>query len=319
VTVIEYRHPTTADVEKIVDVINRAGRELPLHDYVSKEEIETTLFKDNHFDAKDSCCLAVIHDQFVGCGIVFAEKSRIKAGKNDADITIEVVPEHRDEGIQRALMHSALEFLRSVKIHDAKHLCAGTTGWKHDLSHEFGFRDDHHGYTLICRVGKEPRASLPPDGIHLEHMMFKEASDEDILDLTNVYNNFYSDILNFAPELVESWIEYRDELRENVERITFAKEGARIVGACSCEEWTGLNRQGGVRAGFVSTVGVIKPYRRKGIGRALLSDAVKWLHERGMDTVYLRVDARNPDALRLYTSSGFEIFRESVVYHLALE
>jgi ribosomal protein S18 acetylase RimI-like enzyme len=319
VAIVEYRHPAIADMEKIADVINRSRRELPMHQDVSMEEIETSLFKDNHFDAKDSCRLAVIRDQIVGCGIVFAEKSRIKAGKNDAEITIEVVPEHRNKGIQQALMSSALEFLRSMKIHDAKHLCADTIGWKHDLSLGFGFRDDHHEYTLICRVGKEPRVSLPPDGIHLEHRMFKDASDEDILDFTEVNNDFYSESLNFAPELVESWIEYRDELKENVERITFAKEGSKIVGACSCEEWTELNRQEGVKAGYISTLGVIKPYRKKGIGRALLSDALKWLRERGMDIMYLRVDARNPDALRLYTSRGFEIFKESVAYYLALE
>ena len=161
--------------------------------------------------------------------------------------------------------------------------------------------------------------SLPPDGIHLEYRMFKDASDEEILDFTAVNNDFYSENVNFAPELVESWIEYRDELKENVERITFAKDGSKIVGACSCEEWTELNRQEDVKAGYVSTLGVIKPYREKGIGRALLSDAVKWLHERGMDIVYLRVDARNPDALRLYTSGGFEIFKESIVYYLAQE
>lgn len=316
---IEYRHFAIADMEKIVDVFNQSRRELPMHQDILLEEVETSFFKDNYFNLEDSCWLALIGDQFVGYGFVFAEECRIKAGKSDADITIEVFPEHRNKGLQQELMNLALDFLRSMKIHKVKHLCADTTGWKHDLSLEFAFEDNYHEYTMIWKEGKEPRVYFPADGIHLEYRMFKEASNEDIIEFAKVNNEFYSESLDFAPELVKSWIEHRDELKENVERITFAKDGSKTVGACSCEEWTELNRKKDVKAGYISTLGVIKPYRKKGIGRALLSDAVIWLHERGMDTIYLRVDARNPKALRLYTSNGFEIFKESVVYYLTQE
>jgi ribosomal protein S18 acetylase RimI-like enzyme len=316
---ITYRHSTKADMREIVDVFNLSRRELPMHQDILLKEIEDSLFKDNHFSMEDSCWLALIDDLVVGYGFVFAEESRIKAGKSDADVTIEVLPEHRDKGVQQGLMNLALGFLGSMKMRKAKHLCANTSGWKHDLSLEFGFEDNHHQYTMIWRDGEDPSVHPTPDGIHLEHRMFKEASDEDIVEFTEVNNEFYSERLDFAPEMADSWIMYRDELKENVERITFARDGLSTIGACSCEEWTELNRKKDVKAGYISTLGVVKPYRKKGIGRAILSDAMTWLCERGMDTVYLRIDTGNPNALRLYTSSGFEIHKESVVYSLTLE
>jgi GNAT superfamily N-acetyltransferase len=152
---ITYRHSTKADMREIVDVFNLSRRELPMHQDILLKEIEDSLFKDNHFSMEDSCWLALIDDLVVGYGFVFAEESRIKAGKSDADVTIEVLPEHRDKGVQQGLMNLALGFLGSMKMRKAKHLCANTSGWKHDLSLEFGFEDNHHQYTMIWRDGED--------------------------------------------------------------------------------------------------------------------------------------------------------------------
>ncbi len=316
---IGFRPAEMTDLEDIGKVYNQSRRELPMHGDLLPEEIEVSLFKDNHFTLEDCCWLALVEGQVVGYGFVFAEECRILAGMNDANVSIEVVPEHRDKGLQKELMKFAIDFLRSWDMRKAKHPCPGMKGWKHDLSLELSFEDYYHEYTMLWRGSKEPQVLHPPKGIHLEYRMFKEASNDDILEFTEVNNDFYSDKPDFTPELFESWLEYRDELRENVERITFAKDGSKTIGACSCEEWTELNRKEDVMAGYISTLGVKKPYRRRGIGRVLLTDSMKWLFERGMESIYLRVDTGNPDALRLYTANDFEIHGENVVYCLALD
>ncbi|HZO49882.1 MAG TPA: GNAT family N-acetyltransferase [Gaiellaceae bacterium] len=50
---------------------------------------------------------------------------------------------------------------------------------------------------------------------------------------------------------------------------------------------------------------VAAPYRRRGIGRALLEQAVRWARESGVRKLELHVFPWNTPALRLYESFGF--------------
>lgn len=118
---------------------------------------------------------------------------------------------------------------------------------------------------------------------------------------------------------MERWIKERDEEETVIDRLAFAKDGHTIVGACLCEESVEYNNQNNVKTGRVCSLGVIKKYRRKGIGKALLSEGMKWIHDQGMDTIYIEVDAENPDALHLYTSLGFKIYSEDIIYIKELE
>lgn len=55
----------------------------------------------------------------------------------------------------------------------------------------------------------------------------------------------------------------------------------------------------------VDTIAVAAPYRRLGVGRALLKDAVSWARRQGAKKVSLTVFASNRKARRLYRSLGF--------------
>ena len=67
------------------------------------------------------------------------------------------------------------------------------------------------------------------------------------------------------------------------------------------QEW----RRGG---GFVDWLGVRRPWRRRGLGRALLVHAFRELHARGAERVGLGVDAQNATgATRLYESVGMGV------------
>ncbi len=60
---------------------------------------------------------------------------------------------------------------------------------------------------------------------------------------------------------------------------------------------------------------VRRPWRRRGVARALIARGLEALRERGLDEAILGVDADNPQgALRLYESVGFRLHRRSAVY-----
>ncbi len=76
-----------------------------------------------------------------------------------------------------------------------------------------------------------------------------------------------------------------------------------------------LNR----KIGYVDDLSVRRPWRKRGLGRALLVASLHAFKARGMTTAGLGVDAENPSgALGLYESVGFEQKEHSVAYRKAL-
>lgn len=71
--------------------------------------------------------------------------------------------------------------------------------------------------------------------------------------------------------------------------------------------------------GWVSTLGVRRPWRKKGLGLALLLQSFGEFYKRGKDTIGLGVDASNPTgATRLYQRAGMYIASEFLTYEKEL-
>jgi len=71
-------------------------------------------------------------------------------------------------------------------------------------------------------------------------------------------------------------------------------------------------RSGDKELGWVQALGVLPPWRRCGLGDALLRTAFHRMHARGLRRVGLGVDASNEtNALRLYEGAGMRILNQS--------
>ncbi len=94
-----------------------------------------------------------------------------------------------------------------------------------------------------------------------------------------------------------------------------AMEGDEIVGVALCASRLGTDRE----TGMVNTLGVRRPWRRQGLGRALLYHAFGEFYARGYRRVGLGVDTQNlSGATRLYKRVGMRVDRELVVYEKEL-
>jgi ribosomal protein S18 acetylase RimI-like enzyme len=73
------------------------------------------------------------------------------------------------------------------------------------------------------------------------------------------------------------------------------------------------------KIGWVGTLGVRRPWRKKGMGLALLTHSFAEFYKRGIKTVGLGVDAANPTgATRLYEKAGMSVANSYVVYEKEL-
>lgn len=80
------------------------------------------------------------------------------------------------------------------------------------------------------------------------------------------------------------------------------------------------NTEYNVKTGFISGIGVLSAYRRKGIGTRLMLHGLKALKAGGMTSATLATEDTNPTrAITLYEKVGFKVLQEYVTYAKDIE
>jgi GNAT superfamily N-acetyltransferase len=79
------------------------------------------------------------------------------------------------------------------------------------------------------------------------------------------------------------------------------------------------NAHAGRRLGYTESISVRRPWRRRGLARAMLARSMALHKARGMTQTGLGVDSENPSgALRLYEDMGYVVTARETVYHKSL-
>ena len=98
-----------------------------------------------------------------------------------------------------------------------------------------------------------------------------------------------------------------------------AWEGDQVAGMVRGYINAEENRTFERKRGWVESISVRRPWRRRGLARALIASTITALRERGMTEGALGVDTENPSgALRLYESCGFVAAQREAVYRRPL-
>jgi ribosomal protein S18 acetylase RimI-like enzyme len=129
---------------------------------------------------------------------------------------------------------------------------------------------------------------------------------------------------------VDHWgaIEFREEwLAEWRESPTFQPElwqvawaGDRVAGTVLSFINEKENEEYGRRRGWTEYICTLRPWRRQGLAKALISRSLRLLKAEGMSEAALGVDTQNLcGALDLYQSLGFQPAKRGTTYRLRLE
>jgi mycothiol synthase len=98
----------------------------------------------------------------------------------------------------------------------------------------------------------------------------------------------------------------REELRTDLWVVAW--DGDEVAGSVQSWITAAENERLGVRRGWLESISVRRPWRRRGLARAMTAEALRKLKGAGMDEAMLGVDADNPTgALDLYEGLGFEV------------
>jgi mycothiol synthase len=110
-----------------------------------------------------------------------------------------------------------------------------------------------------------------------------------------------------VPRSYEEWSERRARSSFDPSLWFLVQHGGDSVAAVLCSISDGI--------GWIDTLAVRRPWRRRGLGSALLTHAFAALHERGMRRMALGVDAENPTgATRVYERAGMRVSQQYATY-----
>lgn len=160
-----------------------------------------------------------------------------------------------------------------------------------------GYHTIRHFYRMEIELQEAPPAPELSDGITIR--TFVQGQDERVMYET--ITDSFMDHWGFTPQPFEEWV------REKIERESFdptlwflAMDGDQVAGGATC-----LFRN---ENGWVRSLGVRRPWRRKGVGMALLRHAFGEFYKRGMPKIGLGVDAASlTGATRLYERAGMHV------------
>jgi mycothiol synthase len=169
-----------------------------------------------------------------------------------------------------------------------------------------GLRPVRHSYRMAIEFDGEPESAAWPQGISVR--AFHEGEGRAVYDA-------------FVETWVDTW-EPEEEPYEEWAHWTLEREGfdpSLWFLACEDDQIAGfaLCRPSETRpdTGVVNLLGVRRPWRRRGLGEALLRHSFGEFHRRGFPRVILGVDADSPTgAPRLYERAGMQVARRIDFY-----
>jgi mycothiol synthase len=172
-----------------------------------------------------------------------------------------------------------------------------------------GFREVRRFYEMAIELTGPPPAPALEEGLVLE--VFRQ---EDARAFHDAVADAFAENWEFHSLPFDEWWAMRkgQEADEHGPLWFVVRDGGEIAATIRNE----ANRGGG---GYVAMLGVRRPWRGRGVGRALLHRAFAEFWDRGLTRVTLGVDAENPyGATALYESVGMEIESSMVTFEKLL-
>lgn len=171
-----------------------------------------------------------------------------------------------------------------------------------------GYRVARRYHTMEIELDDPPPEPRWPPGLRVATF-----SEEDAVAFHATLTEAFADEWHFVPTSFEQWKALRLDPPETDTSLWFlVRDGDEVAAVVRVD----AERAG---AGWIGAIGVRKPWRGRGVGRALLLHAFGELHRRGLRRARLGVDSQNATgATRLYERAGMHVVHEDVVYEKEL-
>jgi ribosomal protein S18 acetylase RimI-like enzyme len=164
-----------------------------------------------------------------------------------------------------------------------------------------GYALVRHSLRMERSLAEEPEEPVWPEGI-----LLATATEDDLPRLWAAVQDGFADHWEAEEQPYEDFLHWATGPNNDRSLWFLAEDGREIAGTCLCRP----NDPGDEEAGYVSSLSVRPPWRRRGLALALLLHSFREFRARGRSRVMLGVDAENTTgAVRLYERAGMHVVR----------
>jgi mycothiol synthase len=287
-----------ADVPAAVDLINEATPQTP----ADEAEVRRWL------TSPDDIEFAVVERD--GALVAYLDVG-MRAERPDlawADIRIP------DRHVENALLDEVIEWGEEVARSRGRTVMRTFVGAGSPLVPQLerrGYEPIRFSFEMRIELDEAPPAPVWPNGIRVTSTA---QGDERIA--YEVAQESFADHWEFTPSTWENWSHYMLDESFDPELWLLARDGDEVAGVCLCR----AEAAGRPGVGYVRILGVRPPWRRRGLGRALLLEAFSRFRQRGSHAAALGVDGENTTgAVRLYESVGMRVEHRADIYERRLD
>ncbi len=313
---IVLRAGTPDDWVELAEITNRARKADGTDEVRTAEDLAADY---THLDLARDMLVAEVDGRIAGYGVGFVlERDAVLV----AEMFGAVDPSLRRRGIGTSLMRRNLARVQAQLADDPRLLPREMRGYALDtetadvaLFEAEGFVPIRFGYEMRRPLtGALPQHALPPGLVarpptEAEYRRVFDADDEAFQDHWGYHAPIEEDFQRrfFGPDMDPGIF-------------CVAWDGDEVAGVVTNAVFAGENAALGIRRGWLEHVSVRRPWRGRGVAKALCSASFRILRDLGMDEAWLGVDGSNPTgAVRLYEGLGFHAVRGWKAYGRPLD
>lgn len=280
-----------------------------------REDLQTWL-ADPRWTPADDLFVA----ELAGHGVVGVGEGRLRGETGHQMYRSEcyVHPDFRRQGVGRALVDAQWRRVQAISsaaggatvIHGAR-VTAGQSDAQ-ALFEACGMRRVRYFFEMVRDLAQPIPPVVIPEGLAL--MTWAERRDDRAVWAGN--NEAFEDHWGHLPEDYDAFV-YRIRAGwVNLDYSYIIWDGDEVAGASLNDMGPAAVRHYGRNLGWIGILFVRRPWRQRGLARALLARGLQQAKVLGHDVAGLRVDAENlTGAVRLYEALGFTVEKTTAAYH----
>jgi len=307
------------DVEALAALFNAYGRRIVGTDLITVDRLTSMMTTPGFSPESDGCVVldaegrlaaaAIVYDvsephvRVTSWGIVDAEHQ----GRGLGALLFAWILDRAGQAIDKAPADAQVVLEQNVFEEDRAAAAFLT---------DRGFQPTRHFWRMAIDLETQIAEPVWPDGIRPTPVDVETDLEESVRATNEAFRDHYGHVEgSFEQQLERTRHQIESDPHYDPDLNFVARDGDAIAGVCFCHPISGTDRD----AGYVGALAVLRPWRKRGLGLALLVEAFRRFRAKGKKRAHLHVDAESlTGATRLYQKAGMHVDQLNHEYTLEL-